>query len=139
VNNQDEIISSYIKKLEEENRELKVKAKARRPFYLFERGWEASEIIFSGLMASIILFIGYIAFQAMHNGKHTGNFYVKKYNYNKVCIHHEYDWGQDDILDCYGSLEEAHKFLNISKQEWLKMENINDCHSNESVERDSAP
>lgn len=134
MKSQDEIITSYIEKIEQENKELKQKLKSKPSFVLFETGWWHHNG--GGLVGSIVLFsaiflFGFLVWKGI-NYTDTGRFYVSdppgQTSRVKFCVYHEYDWAKDELLGCWdeSEAEEAYEAAAKHREEWKKLKALNE-------------
>lgn len=131
---QDEIVGSYIEKLEQENKDLKGKIKnmSKKELYLFERGWWYDNG--AGLFWLIILLAamsgaGTLIWKGIHYTD-TGRFYVdSRYNQNtrkySYCVNHEFDWAEDDTIDCFDKSDDAHNIALEERAKWVEQDIAN--------------
>lgn len=118
---QDEIVSAYITKLEEENKRLA----AKRAFYLIDgRGVNKFLSDWWGLLivGPFILFILSIIGTAIMHHRPLSSFYVNHdYHSEKYCVYQVYDWGEDERLGCAYTHSEAFEKAEKFKADWIKL------------------
>ena len=129
MKNQDEIVSSYIEKIEQENKKLKEQLKSKPKFILFETGWwryNSDMVIFAFFFSLAAFTIGFCIWKAI-NYVDTGEFYVEtSHNKGEFCVWKKFDWKTDDRIDCWDDANIAYEQAAKHRKEWKKLKTLNE-------------
>lgn len=127
MKNQDEIVSSYIEKIEQENKDLKAKVRNRPKFILFETDWwryNGPGVIALVLMLPIVVGLVSLVWASVVYRENTGQFYVSSLG-NEFCVYQKYDWAEDDRIECWKTSDKAYDKAAEHRKEWKRLESLN--------------
>lgn len=121
MKSQDEIVSAYISKLEEENKELK---KRKVSYFIDFSGVRCWFEDWWGLFFVLPLFgcILYLLGNVIMSSKMMDSFYLDYNSHErKFCVRQEVDWDRDEWLGCYEDQNDAIASAKKFRESWLKL------------------